>query len=86
MRDLVRRPGALEIGLRAVHFLLCALHRRFVLMQFVLQFGNLEDREELTGAHAIADVNIDRPHVAGDLRVHVDLLEGAKCGGNGQDL
>ena len=47
MRDLVRRLGAREIGLRAVHFFLAALDARFGGHHVVLQLGNLQHRQQL---------------------------------------
>ena len=82
----MRRFRAVEIRLRAVDFLPCALHHCFVLMQFVLEFGHLEDGEKLTGPHAIADVHVDGLQVACNLRVHVDFLERPEFCRDRQDL
>ena len=81
----MRRFRAVEIRLRAVDFLPCALHHCFVLMQFVLEFGHLEDGEKLTGPHAIADVHVDGLQVACNLRVHVDFLERPELGSGQSD-
>ena len=74
MRDVVDGFRAVQIGARAVDLLLRALDRGLVLLQFVLQFGNLEDGEQLPGLDPVADVHADRLQEAGDLRVHVDFL------------
>ena len=86
VRHLVHRFRTLEIRLRAVDLLLRALDARFVLLHFVLQLRNLENREELAGLHAIADVDVDRLQIARDFRVHVDLLKWPECGGDRQRL
>ena len=76
-----------EVGLRAVDFLLAALDARLVLRHHVvLQLRNLEHGEQLPGGDAIADVHVDRLHVAGDLGVHVDFLERPELGRERQRL
>ncbi len=75
MRDLVRRLGSVEIGLRAPYFFLGLPYCGLVLPQLVLQFGNFEHRQQLAALDAIADVNRDCLEIAGDFGVDLDFLE-----------
>ena len=71
----MHRRRAVDIRLGAVDLLLRVLDRRLVLLELILEFRDLEQREQLARGDAIADVHVDRLQVAGDLRVDVDLLE-----------
>ncbi len=71
----MRRLGSFEVGLGAVDFFLTAATGGLVLRDLVLQLRRLEHREQLSSGDAIADVDVNRLDVAGDLGVNVDLLE-----------
>ncbi len=86
MRDVVDGFRAVQIGARAVDLLLRVLDRGIVLLQFVLQFGNLENGEQLAGLDPVADVHADRFQEAGDLRVDVDFLVRPELGRDREDL
>ena len=51
-----------------------------VLLDFLLQFGNLQDGEQLPGRDAVADVDRDRLQIARHLGMHLDLLERPELG------
>src|ERR1700733_1346087 len=68
--------GATDLMRRDVDLLLAALLLRLAAAILRTELGNFEHRERLAGVDAVADIDIDVAHIAGDLRVHIDHLVG----------
>ncbi len=81
VKSRMRGDGAGDLVLGPSDLLLALIHLENRLLQLRLEFRNLEDRKRLPLVHNVADVNVDLPHVAADLGVHVDNLVGLELAG-----
>ena len=84
--DLVRCLGALEVRLRPLDLLFGSPDGGRVLLQLVLEFGNLEHGQQLARGHTIADVHLHGFHEAGDFGVDVDFLKRPELRRDGEGL
>src|SRR5262249_36413831 len=75
---LVDRLRALHFATRAYDVALAAPLCRFRLQQLTFEFGDFEFGDDLALFHSVADINIDFSQIPGDLRVQINLLEGAE--------
>src|SRR6516165_2868993 len=80
VRDLVRGLCALEVCFRAIDLLAAPPRGRLVLGDFVSQFGNLENGEQLAGLHPVADVDVDHLQITRHFGVDVNFLKRAELG------
>ena len=76
--------GAADLVLRDVDLLLAALLLRLAAAILRVQLRDFEHGERLAGVDAVADIDVDVAHVAGDLRVHIDHLVGLELAGEGE--
>jgi hypothetical protein len=75
-----------DLVLRERDLFLAAQVLRLAAAVLCVQLGDFEHGECLAGANAVADIDIDMAHVAGDLRMHIDHLIGLKLAGKTQHM
>ena len=73
--------GAADLVLRDADLLLAALLLGLAAAILRVQLGDFEHREGLACVDAVADVDVDMAHVAGDFCVHIDDLVGLELPG-----
>jgi hypothetical protein len=84
MENLVLRLIAAYFLFRMSHLIDCALDRRVVLHQLLLQLGNLQNRYQLSLLDAVSVIDKKLFYKAGFLGINVDLLKRNEFGGECQ--
>ena len=66
--------GPDDFVFRANHFIFTVKNLGLGSLELSVQFRNLKHRQGLACAHAVSDVDINMPHVSGNLCVYFDFL------------